>query len=169
MTRSTAADRARVHVDTAPRPDVTAGNLFVAIGSGLAVVGLVDIGLLWFPMQGGSPGWEFAAVSRTFTNAPMTLVGLVLIAFGLVRRGTRPEVIRGAAVAFAALAFILVAIGMLFAMAAPAVLFQTTTGVATEALKRAIVKNGVEIVVYPTVLVGIAVILWRGVAEEKVG
>ena len=82
-------------------PEVTAGSLFVAIGSGLAVVGLVDLAMLWYPMQLGSAGWEFAAVSRTFTNAPMTMVGLVLVAFGLIRRGTHPAMIRGAAVVFA--------------------------------------------------------------------
>ena len=173
--RSSGAGRARVIV--APEqsrkilryrnPEVTAGNLFVAIGSGLAVVGLVDLAMLWYPMQLGSVGWEFAAVSRTFTNSPMTMVGLVLVAFGLIRRGTHPAMIRGAAVVFAVLSLILVAMGMLFAMSAPAVLFQTSGEAATEALKRAILKNGVEIVVYPAVLIGIAAILWHGVKTEE--
>ena len=172
---STGAARTRVMVDAERsrkilryrNPEVTAGNLFVAIGSGLAVVGLVDLAMLWYPMRLGVVGWEFAAVSRTFTNAPMTMVGLVLVAFGLIRRGTHPAMIRGAAVVFAVLSLILVAMGMLFAMSAPAVLFQTSGEAATEALKRAMVKNGVEIVVYPAVLIGIAVILWHGVKREE--
>ena len=149
-------------------PDKTAGSLFVAIGSALAVVGLVDLALLWFPMQLGTAGWEFAAVSRTFTSAPMTMVGLVLIAFGLVRRGTRPTMIRKVAMGFVALSFVLVAMGMLFGLAAPAVLSQASgEPAATAALKRAMVKNGIEIVVYPTVLLVIATILWNAVREDK--
>lgn len=148
-------------------PRVTEGSLFVAIGSGLAVVGLVDLALLWFPMQMGTAAWEFATISRTFTNAPMTMVGLVLIAVGLLRRGIRPIVIRRAAFVFAALSFVLVAMGMLFGLAVPAVLSQASGDAASEALKRVILKNGIEIVVYPTVLLLIAVILWHAVREDK--
>lgn len=147
--------------------DATAGNLFVAIGAALTVVGLVDIGLLWFPMQLGTAGWEFATVSRTFTNAPMTMVGLVLMAFGLVRRRTRPAMVKRVAVVFAGLSFVLVAMGMLFGLAAPAVLSQVSGEEAVGALKRAMVKNGIEIVVYPTVLLVIAAILWNAVWEDK--
>ena len=148
-------------------PEATTASLFVAIGSALAVVGLVDLAMVWFPLQLGTVGWEFAAVSRTFTNAPMTMMGLVLVAFGLVRRGTRPAMMRGAAVVFAALSCILIAMGILFALSAPAVLFQASGEVASGVLKRAILKNGVEIVVYPTVLLVIAAILWHGVREDK--
>ena len=143
----------------------TAGSLLVAIGGALAVVGMTDLALLWFPMQLGVAGWEFATVSRTFTNAPMTMVGLVLVAYGLVRKGAPPAMIRTIAVGFAVLSFVLVAIGMLYAMAAPAVLFQSS-GEAATTLKRAIIKNGVEIVVYPVVLLGIAAILWNAVSKE---
>lgn len=149
-------------------PAVTEGSLFFAIGSALAVVGVIDLSLVWFPMQLGTAGWEFAAVSRTFTNAPMTMVGLVLMAFGLVRRGTRPTMVRRMSVLFAALSLVLVAMGMLFALAAPAVLAQAAGGAAASALKRAIFKNGVEIVVYPVMLLTVAAILWRAVWEDKV-
>lgn len=147
-------------------PPVTEGSLFLALGCALAVVGVFDLALLWVPMELGTAGWEFAAVSRTFTNAPMTMVGLVLIAFGLVRRGTRPTMIRRASVAFAALSFVLVAMGLLYALAAPAVLSQAS-GEGATALKRAMLKNGVEIVVYPAVLMLIAAILWQAVWEDK--
>jgi hypothetical protein len=148
-------------------PSVTEGNLFLALGTALAVVGAFDLALLWIPMQVGSAGWEFAAVSRTFTNVPMTMVGLVMMAFGLVRRGTRPTMIRRVAVVFAVLSFVLVAMGLLFALAAPAVLSQASEGAAASALKRAIFKNGVEIVVYPAVLLVVAAILWQSVWEDK--
>lgn len=148
-------------------PQATEGNLFLALGVALTVVGAVDLGLLWVPLQLGTAGWEFAAVSRTFSNAPMTRFGLVLIAFGLVRRGTGPKMIRRVSVVFAVLSFVLVAMGLLFALAAPAVLAQAAEGAATGALKRAMLKNGVEIVVYPAVLLVISAILWQAVWEDK--
>jgi hypothetical protein len=148
-------------------PNATDGGLFIAIGSALALVGVVDLAFLWFPLQLGTAGWEFVTVSRTFTNAPMTMVGLVFIASGLMRRGTRPETMRRVAFAFAALSFVLVLLGMLFGLAAPAVLAQTSGETAVLAMKRAMMKNGVEIVVYPITLVVIAAILMRGVREKK--
>jgi uncharacterized membrane protein YidH (DUF202 family) len=148
-------------------PKATEGSLFVTIGAALALVGLVDLGLLWFPMQLGTAGWEFAAVSRTFTNAPMTMMGLVLVAVGLVRRGTGAVMMRRVAMLFALLSFVLVAMGMLFGLAAPAVLSQASGEAAVSALKRAMLKNGVEIVVYPITLLVLAAVLWNAVREEK--
>ena len=118
-------------------------------------------------MQLGTAGWEFATVSRTFTNAPMTMVGAVLVAFGLVWRGINPRVMRRVAVLFVALSLILLVMGMLYGLAAPAVWSQLSEAAAVNALKRTLVKNGLEIVVYPTVLLLIAAILWYGVREDK--
>jgi hypothetical protein len=150
-------------------PRATEGQLFVVVGLALALVGFVDLLLLWFPTQLGTAGWEFATASRTFTNVPMTMVGLVLVAVGLVRRGTRPVIVRRLAVIFAALSFVLMAIGLLFALSAFAVLSQASGDTAADALQRAIVKNGVEIVAYPITFLAMATILWRAVREDKRG
>ena len=131
----------------------------------MAVVGMSDLALLWFPMQFGSVGWEFATISRTFTNAPMTMVGLIMVAYGLVRRGASPVMVRGMAIGFVVLSMVLVGMGVLYASVAPAVLGQNSEEAAPQ-LARAIIKNGVEIVVYPLGLLGIAAILWHGVGKE---
>ena len=162
-----AEDPGREQVFEPKDPKETEGSLFLAIGSALAVVGLVDIGLLWYPVQLGSAGWEFATVSRTFTSAPMTLVGLVLMASGLLRRGVSPGVVRGMAFGFAALSFLLVLLAMLFGLAAPAALSQVSGEAAISALRRAMAKNVVEMVVYPITLVVIAAKLLRSVREDK--
>lgn len=147
--------------------EVTIGNMFVALGSALAVVGLVDIGLVWFPMQLGTAGWEFATVSRTFTNAPMTIMGLVLVVYGLIRRRTGPAVLRRMAIGLAALSFVLVAMAMLYGLAAPAVLSLVTDEGDARGLKTAMLKNGVEMIVYPTLLLAVAATVWRGITETK--
>ena len=141
--------------------------MFVAIGVAFALVGLVDLGLLWIPLRIGTPGWEFATVSRTFTNVPMTAFGLVLVAYGLMRHPARhPVWTRGAAVVFGLLTFVLVVMGLLYALSVPAVYLQAGPD-ATEALTRAVIKNGTEIVVYPVVFALVSIMLWRAVARTQ--
>lgn len=148
-------------------PEATSANLFVVVGAAFAMIGLVDLGLLWTPVRIGTPGWEFATVSRTFTNVPMTAFGLVLVTYGLIRHpARRPAWTRGAAVVFGVLALVLVAMGLLYALAVPAVINQAGPE-AMEALKRAIIKNGIEIVVYPVVFGLVSIMLWRAAADTN--
>lgn len=146
--------------------EATSAGLFVAVGAGLALMGLIDLAILWTPVRFGIPAWEFATISRTFTNVPMTTVGLVLVVFGLVRRQVSPGWIRGAAVVFGVMAVILIVLALVYATAIPSVTRQVTQE-ASDGLTRAIVKNGAEILVYPTVLVALAVVLWRGVKKSE--
>jgi predicted cobalt transporter CbtA len=146
----------------------TTANMMVAVGAALVFVALVDVAIVWTPLRLGTPGWEFATISRTFTNVPMTAIGWVLIAFGVVRHPDRHVFwTRGVAGAFAAMALILVAMGGVYLLSVPAVVREATPEV-TDALKRALLKTGTEIVVYSTVFGLVSVILWRGVEGRVV-
>lgn len=147
-------------------PDATSATLLAAIGIAFTVVGLTDLALLWLPVQLGNAAWEFATVSRTFDNLPLTGLGLVLLAYGVVRHPARDaRWVRGAAALFVAAAVLLLAVGLLYALASLAVLREMPAQ-GFDALGRAIVKNGVQIVVYPTVFAGMAVALWRGISKR---
>lgn len=146
----------------------TTANMMVAVGAALVFVALVDVAIVWTPLRLGTPGWEFATISRTFTNVPMTAIGWVLIAFGVVRHPDRHVFwTRGVGAAFAAMALILLGMGAVYALSVPAVVREATPGV-TDALKRALLKTGTEIVVYTTVFGFVGVMLWRGVEGRVV-
>ncbi len=146
----------------------TTANMMVAVGAALVFVALVDVAIVWTPLRLGTPGWEFATISRTFTNVPMTAIGWVLIALGVVRHPDRHVFwTRGVAGAFAAMALILLAMGAVYALSVPAVVREATPEV-TDALKRALLKTSTEIVVYTTVFGLVGVMLWRGVEGRVV-
>lgn len=44
-------------------------------GLALAVVGLMDMGLVWYPTDFGNPGWEFAAVDQSYAGLPLVTMG----------------------------------------------------------------------------------------------
>lgn len=146
----------------------TTANMMVAVGAALVFVALVDVAIVWTPLRLGTPGWEFATISRTFTNVPMTAIGWVLIAFGVVRHPDRHVFwTRGVGAAFAAMALILLGMGVVYWLSVPAVVREATPEV-TGALKRALLKTGTEIVVYTTVFGFVGVMLWRGVEGRVV-
>ena len=158
------APRVRYRFQDAPG---TAANLFLAIGAVFGVVGLVDLGMLWTPARVGTAAWEFATISQTFTNLPVPTFGLLFVTLGLVLHPTRhPLWIRGAAAAFGIIALILVGMGLLFALSVPVVVGAASPEM-TGALKRAILKNGTEIVAYPIAFGVLGMLLWRGV--KRVG
>jgi hypothetical protein len=147
--------------------DATSASLLVAIGSAFAVVGLADLALLWTPLRFGNPAWEFATLSQTFTNVPMAGLGLLLMAYGLVRHPHSSALsVRVAAVVFLLVAAILAALGMLYVTVAPEVLRQAAPETA-DAVGRTIIKNAVEVIAYPLVFAAIGVFLWRGVERVR--
>lgn len=147
--------------------DATSATVLMLIGAAFALVGVVDLGLRWIPTRLGTPGWEFVAVSETFTNLPMATVGLALLVYGLLRHPERHAVWgRVGAGVCAVVALVLIGMGFLYVTAVPAVARQASEQ-ATEALVRAVIKNGAEILVYPAVFAMMSVILWRGV--ERLG
>jgi hypothetical protein len=158
------APRVKYSVRDAPG---TAANLFLAIGAVFGVVGLVDLGMLWTPARLGTAAWEFATISQTFTNLPVPTFGLLFVTLGLVLHPRRhPLWIRGAAAAFGIIALILVSMGLLFALSVPAVVGAASPEV-IGALKRAILKNGTEIVAYPIAFGVLGMLLWRGVERVR--
>ena len=66
-------------------PDVeTAWKWIGWTGLVLAVVGAGDIALVWYPLNFGSPEWEFATVAQSFAGLPLVSIGLMgLLGAGL--------------------------------------------------------------------------------------
>ena len=149
------------------RPRTTAATLLAIVGGAFAVVGIVDLALAWYPLGFGSASWEFGTLSRTFDNVPMSGLGVVLVAAGMLwHPAVRPSWIRAAAIFFGCVVLVLLALAVVYTTAAPAVLRDAPPEV-LGAFKRALVKNGVQIVVYSVAFGGIGALLWRSVTIER--
>ena len=143
--------------------------MLLVAGCAFALVGLADIALLWFPPRAGNVAWEYATVGRTLDTLPMPTLGLLLIAYGVLRqpRPTRRGIALVSAV-FGLWGLFGLFLAFLIFTAAPAVLSQTPPG-AVEAMRRAALRHGVQAVLYPLAWITIAVMVWRSRTTEATG
>ena len=143
--------------------DQSLAVVVMLMGAAFAVVGAVDLALRWMPARLGTPGWEFATVTQTFTNVTLPALGLVLVTVGAIRHPALGGIwTRIAAGMFAVLALALLGLGLLYLTGIPAV-FRAATPEMRDAVIRAGIKTGTEIVVYPAAFAAMSVLLWRGV------
>ena len=149
--------------------EATSALLVITIGLAFALVGLIDLALLWTPLGFGSPMWEFTTLSQTFSNWPLTGLGLLLAAYGLVRHpGTGGLWAAVAAVVFALVALVLAVMAVLYITVVPTVL-RAAPVQGVQVMGRAVYKVLAEAVIYPIVFGAIATILWRGLKRTQVG
>ena len=95
-----------------------AAKLGAVFGTGLFMVGVIDLAILWTPFRFGTAGWEFAMVSRTFTNMPMITLGALMapLAVGYLAGGLRAGVVRGVAVGYGFAVLVMVVLAVLYVL-----------------------------------------------------
>jgi hypothetical protein len=140
--------------------------MLLVAGSAFALVGLADIFLLWFPPNPGSVTWEYATVGRTLDSLPMPMLGLLFLAYGVLRapQPTRHGVTFVSAI-FVICGLLGVFLAFLIFTSAPAIIAQTPPE-AEGAVRRAAVRHGVQAVLYPLAWFVIAVIVRRSRGAE---
>lgn len=144
-------------------PAAAGATVLIVIGAAFAMVGAIDLILLWMPSQFGEAAWEFGTLSRTFASVPMGGLGVVLVAYGLLRHdGLHPGWVRVAAVVVAVIAVLLVLGGALFGIAATSVIGQTPPQ-GLMAVRRATIKGAAEATIYTLAFATVAVMLWKSV------
>ena len=121
----------------------------------LALAGLGDWLLAWFPMRFGSPEWEFGTVVSTFSGLPLITMGFAGLLASAGARGIRWQVI---ALSVTALVFVawLIAAFTIFLMDVPIAL-RAVQGVARIGIIKAIAKTGMLAVLFSAVYVVAAV------------
>lgn len=135
-------------------------EILALLGLVFALVGLVDLALLWAPLRFASPLWEVGTYSRTLDGLPMVALGLGLVAFAAVRAPADPAALRTTmALVFFCLAAGLVAIAALYATSLPAAL-RDMSATAADRFRSTMLKNLVEAIAYPLAFVWIGRILW---------
>jgi len=136
-------------------------QVFLASGIAFALVGAIDIGLLWFPLRFGNVAWEYATVGRSLDSIPMPALGLVLVAFGALRHpkvtGPRLRLVSGG---FILLGLCMTTLALLLLTSAPAVLSQTPPE-AMQAAGRAAARHTLQAIVYPLAWFTVAGALWK--------
>lgn len=73
--------------DAARREAGSPWRALVWFGLAILLVGVVDLALVWVPVRADNPAWEFGAIDRSVSTAPVLLVALgFLLASGLMER-----------------------------------------------------------------------------------
>ena len=148
MSRVLTSGKAATAVNVRPTTtlELVLARLAIAAGVALTLIGLTDVGLLWYPPQFGNSEWEFGNLSDTFGSLSLTTLGLGLLAAGFMARGSKLALhIMGGVFAFFTLA-ILGALA-LFALNLPVALGGTPAGLRTTVIL-IMAKNAVLAITY---------------------
>jgi hypothetical protein len=136
------------------------------IGLLLALMGLADTLTLWLPGRIGVAEWEFGTVSAFFDSFPLLGLGLVfLIGAGLALGRRWP--VRLAALACVLIALVMWAAAVLYLTVLPLALKAVNDPVMLGAVKKGIVKTGVQAAVYPFALLWLAGVSWWATVPRR--
>jgi hypothetical protein len=117
------------------------------LGLVLAVVGLWDFALTWYPANWGSPEWEFATVTASYSGLPLPTMGLLALAASAIARGVRWQV-RLLSIGLIGFAIALLLGFVLFLTTVPVAL-TSVEGIALVGIKKAIAKTAMIAVMFP--------------------
>ena len=140
----------------APR---AAWRMFGWFGLLLAIVGLVDVALQWYPVAFRSREWEFATISTTFATLPLLTLGATILLATFLTLGVRAGVMT-MGVFFTLLGLGIVACYVLFALDIPIAL-KFATGPAGLTIKKAIVRSLVMGACFGVAYLAAAVVSFR--------
>ena len=137
------------------------------LGAAFLLVGLVDLALLWYPLDFGNAAWEFATLGRTLDSVPMAGLGLGLVTFAVLKSsGRRGRTVRVLGAVFLITAVVFVLMGALLATAVPEVVRQTGPE-SMLGLNRAVVRHAAEAVCYTAVFGWVGFRIWRSVERDQ--
>jgi hypothetical protein len=141
--------------------DAEWGILSVA-GAGFLALGLMDLGLVWFPSGFGSPEWEFGSVTATLNGLPVPALGATMVLAASVARRKRLAV--GIVAAFLViLALLVIGAAVLYATTVPIAFSKVTNEAVRTGLFKAAAKTGLQALVYPIVFFVVAFKAWKAV------
>lgn len=139
----------------------TGAELFLLFGGALVLVGLVNLGFVWLPPNLASNSWKFGLLGRTLEHLPVVVLGFGLLAYGCVRhRYEGITWVRTLSAVLIVMAVLVLGVGVLYALAAPAVLQggAATTG---ESSADQVARTAVETTCYVLVFGAAGLTLWR--------
>lgn len=141
-------------------------RVIAIVGLTFLVVGLIDAGSAWLPLQLGESEWELGTTSQFFDTFPLLGLGLALMVGAAVARG-RTWQVRGLATFC-----ILISVFMWLALALyltvlPLFLAKITDPIALTPLKKSAAKTGVQALIYPFAFLWLATVAWRASLRKR--
>lgn len=134
--------------------------LLGVVGAGFAVIGVVDLFLVWYPPDFGNAEFEFGSVTACLNNMPIVALGLTMWLGSGAARGKK-WVVRLGATAIFLLATLIVVGAVLFLTDIPLALQSKVEPLVMTGIKKSILKTLVQAAIYPVVLMYVAVRAWR--------
>ena len=132
---------------------------FVAFGFVLCGVGLIDLGMAWWPLRFGTGEWEFGIASRTFDSLALGTTGFIFLVGAASVRG-RPLELRILGALSLLVLLVLLGAAFLFVSNAPIALSQVPAE-ARSALVRAITRTTSFAVLYIVLFSWLSWFTWR--------
>lgn len=106
----------------------------------IAVVGLVDLGVNWYPIRFGSPEWEFGTIATSIGSLPLITMGLAALLASFLARGRRWGILTMGAVLLV-LGVAVLALLAVFALDVPLALKASARSPAALVLRKTIVRT----------------------------
>ena len=138
---------------------------FLAFGLVVTAVGIIDLGIAWWPLRFGVGEWEFGMASRTFNSLALGTTGFIFLVVAVSARrsvwGLR------AVAALATVAFLgLLMIAALFALNVPVAL-GAVEALVRPSLETAILRTSCFAVLYIALYGWLSWFTWRRSGVEK--
>ena len=135
-------------------------HLLGRLGAAFAFIGLFDVVLTWIPLAFGDAEWEFGTVTSSMDSMPVATLGLGLLLGAGVARGKR-NLLRGLSVLFIAIGFAILAAALLYVTEIPIALRAVQDAGLALAMKKAIAKTSVQLILYPVLYMWLGFTAWR--------
>lgn len=143
----------------------TAWGMGFALGITLMLMGLIDLGLLFYPPHWASLDWEFGTIGATIEGLPLLTVGLGLMAMSSVARG-RTGWMRLLSIILLLLALFVIGILVIFALDIPVAL-RAVQPAGRETLNKSIVKTALMGSLYVVMYAALGVWTWRRIRASE--
>ncbi|HET8634749.1 MAG TPA: hypothetical protein VFL88_11445 [Gemmatimonadales bacterium] len=145
-----------------PAPDF-GWKLLGWVGGVLLIVGLIDLGLAFYPPMFGNPNWEFGTISSQLNSLPVPTLGLGLLLGAAVARGWELGM-RIWAIVGIVLAVFIVAAAVLWALNLPLAFRSVQEPAARLGLKKSVAKSVAQAILYPVAFLWIG---WQGLRHAR--
>lgn len=144
----------------------TASAVMAVIGGALCLAWLIEMLLLWFPLNLQNAAWTFGTGVQTVAILPSAAVGSALVAYGLLRHPHAPtRIVRALSTVFATAGGLFAAITYSYVLSVPSTFTQAPES-AVQPLRRTVVQTSLELTLAAAACFGIAVVLWRAVRKS---
>jgi PAS domain S-box-containing protein len=152
-----------------PRPQglLHLWTVAAVLGAALAVVGFIDLALLWLPLRFDRAEWVFATTGAHFDHMLVATLGLTLVAFASAHHGWK-RLAHALVMAFSLVAVGLVGVYGIYVLTAP-LAWESAAAQLGPAIERAVAKVSGFTAAYVSLYAGLALYLTRrinGVMER---